>query len=77
MKRALGMLWPQLREAGEGVVRLAGVVHDEVILLVHKDYVDEWAKKLTETMEKAEAQWLEDIPALAEAKIGESWDACK
>lgn len=77
MKRALGMLWPHLREAGEGIVRIAGVVHDEVILLVHKEYAEEWAQKLTAVMEKAEAQWLDDIPAMAEAKIGESWDACK
>ena len=77
MKRALGMLWPLLRQEGEDVVRLAGVVHDEIILIVKEGEEDRWAVQLQEIMEKAEAQWLGDVPALAEAKTGSSWDACK
>jgi DNA polymerase-1 len=77
MKRALGKLWPKLSRAGDGVVKLAGVVHDEAILLVIEDRAEEWAKILTETMEEAEQEWLGDIPALAEAGIGDSWDAAK
>ena len=77
MKRALGKLWPKLCKANEEVVKLAGVVHDEVILLVVEEKAEEWAKILTETMQEAEQVWLGEIPALAEAGIGDSWDTAK
>ena len=77
MKRALGKLWPKLYKASEEVVKLAGVVHDEAILLVVEEKAEEWAKILTETMEEAEQEWLGDVPALAEAGIGDSWDTAK
>jgi DNA polymerase I-like protein with 3'-5' exonuclease and polymerase domains len=70
-------LWPLLKADGEDVVRLAGVVHDEVICLVREDHADAWALQLQAIMEDAEAQWLGDIPALAEAKVGDSWDQAK
>ena len=77
LKRTLGKLWPLLKADGEDVVRLAGVVHDEVILLVAEEHADAWALQLQSVMEDAEAQWLGDIPALAEAKVGDSWDKAK
>ena len=77
MKRALGKLWPKLYQSTEDVVKLAGVVHDEAILLVREDKAEEWAKVLTETMEEAEQEWLGEVPALAEAGIGDSWDTAK
>jgi DNA polymerase I-like protein with 3'-5' exonuclease and polymerase domains len=77
MKRALGKLWPKLYKSTEDVVKLAGVVHDEAILLVREDRAEEWAKVLTETMEEAEQEWLGEVPALAEAGIGDSWDTAK
>jgi DNA polymerase I-like protein with 3'-5' exonuclease and polymerase domains len=77
MKRALGKLWPKLYKSTEDVVKLAGVVHDECILLVREDRAEEWAKVLTETMEEAEQEWLGEVPALAEAGIGDSWDTAK
>jgi DNA polymerase I-like protein with 3'-5' exonuclease and polymerase domains len=77
MKRALGKLWPKLRKATEDVVKLAGVVHDECILLVREEHAEEWAQTLTETMQEAEQEWLGDVPALAEAGIGDSWDTAK
>ena len=77
MKRALGKLWPKLYEATEDLVKLAGVVHDECILLVREDKAEEWAQILTSTMEEAEREWLGEVPALAEAGIGDSWDTAK
>ena len=77
MKRALGKLWPKLYQSTEDVVKLAGVVHDECILLVRQDKVEEWAEVLTRTMEEAEQEWLGEVPALAEAGIGDSWDTAK
>lgn len=77
MKRALGKLWPKLHKATEDVVKLSGVIHDEVLLLVREDKAEEWAAELTLTMEEAEQEWLGEIPALAEAGIGDNWDSAK
>jgi DNA polymerase-1 len=73
LKRTLGKLWPLLRKESDEVVQLAGVVHDEVILLVREDQAERWALQLAKTMEEAEAEWLGVVPALAEAHVGESW----
>jgi DNA polymerase I-like protein with 3'-5' exonuclease and polymerase domains len=62
-----------LKKEGEDVVQLAGVVHDEVILLVREDSAEKWALQLAKTMEEAEAEWLGVVPALAEAHVGDSW----
>ena len=73
LKCALGNLWAQVKEAGEDKVRIAAAVHDELLLLVKEDIADEWAQILKTTMEKAEAKWLGEIPALAEVSIGNKW----
>lgn len=73
LKRTLGKLWPLLHQAGEDQVRLSGVVHDEIILMARESVADEWAKVLQRQMEEAEAEWLGDVPALAEAHVGDSW----
>jgi DNA polymerase-1 len=77
LKLTLGKLWPLLHADGEDVVRLAGVVHDEIILLVAEEHADAWALQLQSVMEEAEAKWLGEIPPLAEAKVGNSWDQAK
>ena len=73
LKCALGNLWGKVKETGEDKVRIAAAVHDELILLVKEDLADEWAEILKTTMEKAEAKWLGDVPALAEVSIGDKW----
>lgn len=73
LKCALGGLWPHLFEAGEEIVKLAAVVHDEVVLLVREGYEKRWAEILKDEMERAEAKWLGEIPALAEVHIGKTW----
>lgn len=77
MKLALGKLWPLLQADGENLVRLAGVVHDECILLVRDHAAEAWATQLAVVMQDAEARWLGDIPALAEANIGDTWAEAK
>ena len=77
MKCALGAMWDKLREYGEDSVRLAAVVHDEILLLVRSGLEEEWAKLLQGFMEKAESLWLGEIPALAEAKHGKTWAEAK
>ena len=77
LKVALAKLWPRLREAGEQQVRLSAVVHDEVLLLVREGLEAQWKQRLSEAMEEAEAQWLGDIPPLAEAASGATWQEAK
>ncbi len=77
MKLTLGKLWPLLRAAGEDEVRLAGAIHDELILLVREDAAEGWTKTLAEVMEEAESRWLGDVPPLAEAKVGKTWSEAK
>ena len=77
LKLALAKLWPHLRQAGEDTVKLAAVVHDEVVLLVREGQEEHWAKLLSEVMEAAEAKWLGDIPPLAEAAWGKTWADAK
>ena len=73
MKCALGKLWPKVKEAGEDTVKIAAAVHDELILLAKEEVADEWSAVLKEVMEKAEAMWLGEIPALADVSVGKTW----
>ena len=73
LKCALGNLWPKLLEAGEQEVKIAGCIHDEILLLVREDKAQHWALQLKQVMENAEAKWLGDIPPLAEPSIGKRW----
>jgi DNA polymerase I len=73
LKRTLGKLWPLLKADGEEVVRISGVVHDEVILLVREEHADVWCHQLAAVMQDAEAEWLGPVPPLAEAKAADSW----
>jgi DNA polymerase I-like protein with 3'-5' exonuclease and polymerase domains len=77
LKLTLGKLWSLLKADGEDVVRLAGVVHDECILLVKEEHAETWAAQLKAVMEEAEARWLDGIPAVADAKVGDSWQEAK
>jgi len=77
MKRALALLWRHLANTDEDEAKLAGVVHDEVILEVAEGAEEKWAALLTEAMEGAEAVWLGDVPAVAEARWGKSWAQAK
>jgi DNA polymerase-1 len=77
LKLTLSKLWPLLNADGEDTVRLAGVVHDEIILLVKEQHAETWAHQLQAVMEECEARWLGEIPPLAEANVGDSWDQAK
>ena len=77
LKRTLGKLWPLLQADGDEVVKLAAVVHDEVVLLVKEEHAETWATQLAQVMQDAEAEWLGDVPALAEAKVGGTWAEAK
>ena len=73
LKCALGNLWPELVEAGELEAKIAACIHDEILMLVVEDKAEAWAAKLKRIMEDAEAQWLGDVPPLAEPSVGKRW----
>ena len=73
LKVALAKLFQLVREQGEGKVRICAAVHDEILLLCKEDVAEHWRDLLKTTMESAEALWLKNVPALAEARIGKSW----
>jgi DNA polymerase I len=77
LKRTLGKLWPLLKADGEEVVRISGVIHDECVLLVREEHAETWRQQLEAVMEEAEAEWLDSVPAKAEARIGDSWYEAK
>jgi DNA polymerase I-like protein with 3'-5' exonuclease and polymerase domains len=77
LKLTMTKLWPLVQEAGEDEVRIAGAIHDELLLLVRQGKEDEWAATLQRVMEEAEARWLDDVPASAEAHHGPSWAEAK
>ena len=77
MKCALGKLWKHLERAGEYEARLSAVVHDEVLLLVQEGTQAKWMRTLQQVMESAEAEWLGEIPPLAEANSGKTWAEAK
>ena len=70
---ALGDLWPALdRFAG---VHIVGLIHDEILLEVPRDLVDEVKAVALASMtsEKLQKQYLGDIPLEADCNIAESW----
>lgn len=77
MKRAIAKLWPELYKATEDEVKLAGAIHDEILLLVREDKAEFWVETLQKTMEAAEAEWLGPIPASADAHYGRTWAEAK
>lgn len=77
LKRALGDLWLDLRQVDEDEARLSAVVHDEVLLLVKEGFEDKWKDLLSKRMVDAEAIWLKEIPAVADAAYGKTWYEAK
>ena len=73
MKHALGSLWAYVLDAGEDEVKIAGAVHDELILIVKEGKEEKWAGILKQVMESSEKKWLGEIPPLAEVNIGKTW----
>ncbi len=69
-----GSLWKDLEGSDEA--KLCAAVHDEVLLLVREGLEQRWAHLLKQAMERAEAQWLGPIPAVADVKVGKTWQEC-
>ena len=72
LKVALGNLWRCI--GNDPDVKIAAAVHDEIILLAREEKAEFYGDVLKDCMESAEAKWLDEIPAVAEVKIGKTWD---
>ncbi len=73
LKFALIKLWPLVHAAGEDVVKIAAVVHDEILLLCRDEVASTWAALLKEKMEQAGQIFMADVPCIAEAHVGKTW----
>lgn len=70
LKNALGML--HLRLLGTDT-KIVAVIHDEIVLECSEDKAEEIAILLKETMEEAGAEYMKDVPIIAEANVADSW----
>ena len=60
------------------LIQIAGVIHDEIVVLTREEYATKYRDLLVESMEKAERLWLEDVvPAKVTAGIGKTWGTAK
>jgi DNA polymerase I-like protein with 3'-5' exonuclease and polymerase domains len=73
LKVSLGSLWKQLAMVGEDEAKLAGCVHDEILVLVREEKAEKWKAIVKRCMEDAEAKWLGDVPAIADVNVGRDW----
>ena len=70
---ALGDLWPALDPFPE--VHIFGLIHDEILLEVPRDLVDQ-VKEIalaSMTSQKLQKQYLGDIPLEADCNVAETW----
>ena len=58
-----------------GEAELMVTVHDEIVIAVDKDRVEELAVKLKTIMEESAAVYLKKVPVIAEVSIGDNWAA--
>ncbi len=70
LKRALCLLAIVLKETGSNII---GTVHDEIIVEVPAENVEEFSKILKETMIKAGEEFLKKVPLEVDITIGDSW----
>ena len=72
LKIALGNLWRHLKEY-KGKVSLAACIHDEILLLCREEIAERFSKILQREMEFAGRIFMEEVPCIAEVKIGRTW----
>lgn len=70
LKHALGLLASRIRESDKKIV---GIVHDEILMEVPEEEVDDAVVLLKNTMEEAARAILSDVPCEADAKAADSW----
>lgn len=76
-KIAMAMLWEQLTDVPESDARLISSVHDELVMEVREELVEEWAVTLKSCMENAGSVVCKLTPIIAEVGIGDTWADAK
>ena len=76
-KIAMVMLWEQLADVPEGDARLISSVHDELVMEVREELVEQWAMTLKTCMENAGGVVCKLVPIIAEVGIGDTWADAK
>jgi DNA polymerase I-like protein with 3'-5' exonuclease and polymerase domains len=76
-KIAMAMLWEQLTDVPESDARLISSVHDELVMEVREELVEEWAVTLKSCMENAGGVVCKLTPIIAEVGIGDTWADAK
>lgn len=75
-KIALAMIWDRIQQA-PGEALLIAMVHDEIVLEVVQDRVEQWAELLAGAMEAAGSIICKAVPIVAEASSGDTWADAK
>lgn len=76
-KIAISKIWEKLRGVSADRAKLISMVHDEIVLEVVEEEVEEWATALKEAMEQAGAEVCQQVPILAEVSWGKTWADAK
>lgn len=76
-KIAMAMLWEQLTNVPESDARLISSVHDELVMEVREELVEEWAATLKGCMENAGGVVCKLVPIIAEVGVGDTWADAK
>ena len=75
-KGALVRVWKYLKTY-PGEARLVGCVHDEILLEVKDEFVDQWKERLVKAMENAGKALITSVPISAEVDAGPTWADAK
>ena len=76
-KIAMSLLWEKLVDVSDSEARLISSVHDELVMEVREELVEEWAMTLKTCMENAGGVVCKVVPILAEVGIGDTWADAK
>jgi DNA polymerase I-like protein with 3'-5' exonuclease and polymerase domains len=73
----MSLLWEQLVDVSDSEARLISSVHDELVMEVREELVEEWAVTLKTCMENAGSVVCKLVPILAEVGVGDTWADAK
>jgi DNA polymerase I-like protein with 3'-5' exonuclease and polymerase domains len=76
-KIAMSLLWEQLVDVSDSEARLISSVHDELVMEVREELVEDWAVTLKTCMENAGGVVCKLVPILAEVGVGDTWADAK
>jgi DNA polymerase I-like protein with 3'-5' exonuclease and polymerase domains len=76
-KIAIAMLWKEIKAARVREALLIAMVHDEIVLEVEEEFVENWLVRLKRCMEAAGGVVCKQVHIVAEASFGTTWADAK